>query len=241
MELVLQERAQSAETCVAAGADEQGLWQLRATACEFFAASLRYPERAFAAAVASGEWADAAEELSRVCGWELPAGLAAQAACDAQGHAVRDAEGLMHALRGEQTRLFVGPPTPVVSPYEGVRRASEEGSSPLLFVSAHSLEVERFMRACGIENAADWKMPVDHVACELEFMELLAASAAGLPQASDLPFSSAVPGGSAAGAYRLFEQEHVRAWVPGFARDLEQKSSLPIYRALGRMLACCFA
>lgn len=212
-------------------------WQLRATAAEFLAFSLRYPSPGLAEALASGEWASAARELAATCGWGLPSGLAEDAARDGNGLEAPDPDALLHVLRTEATRLFAGLPTPVVTPYEGVWRAKEEGASPLLFISRHSVEVERFMRACGIERSESWKMPIDHVAAELELMELLAASAAGMGQAREAFEDTALPGGSAAAAYALFAQEHVGVWMPGFARELREKTALPFYRAAGQLLA----
>lgn len=216
---------------------ESAAWQLRATAAEFLAFSLRYPSPELAGALASGEWASAARELAAACGWEFPSGFAEDVACDENGLGVSDSDVLLHVLRTEATRLFAGLPTPVVTPYEGVWRAKEEGASPLLFISRHSVEVERFMRACGIERSEGWKMPIDHVAAELELMELLAASAAGMEQTRQIFDEAALPGGSAAAAYGLFAREHAGVWLPDFARELQEESVLPFYRAAGQLLA----
>ena len=53
-----------------------------------------------------------------------------------------DEEVLFHRLRTEATRLFVGAPNPVASPYEGVWRAEDDGVQPLLFVNPHSMDVD---------------------------------------------------------------------------------------------------
>ncbi|HJF63236.1 MAG TPA: molecular chaperone TorD family protein, partial [Gordonibacter urolithinfaciens] len=111
-------------------------WAARATAWELAALSFRYPGPELEGAVASGEWAEAAREIAGALGLALPEGFGAGAS----------AEG----LRPEATRLFVGAPEPAVSPYEGVWRAADDGVQALLFVNPHSMEVERFMRACGL-------------------------------------------------------------------------------------------
>ena len=140
-------------------------WATRATAWELAALSFRYPGPELEGAVASGEWAEAAREIVGALGLALPEGFGAGAS----------AEG----LRPEATRLFVGAPEPAVSPYEGVWRAADDGVRALLFVNPHSMEVERFMRACGLGRPEGTNEPLDHVATECELMEHLALRAAG--------------------------------------------------------------
>ncbi|MEI3231974.1 MAG: molecular chaperone TorD family protein [Gordonibacter pamelaeae] len=62
----------------------------------------------------------------------------------------------------------MGAPEPAVSPYEGVWRAADDGVQALLFVNPHSMEVERFMRACGLGRPEGTNEPLDHVATECE-------------------------------------------------------------------------
>ena len=118
-------------------------WGVRAAAWELAAFSFRCPGAELEGAVASGEWAAAAREIAGALGLALPEGLG-------EGLSGRSGPGdVLHALRPEATRLFVGAPEPAVSPYEGVWRAADDGVQALLFVNPHSMEVERFMRSCG--------------------------------------------------------------------------------------------
>ena len=125
------------------------LWQARAAAWELAALSLRYPGAELAGAAAGGEWDEAAGEILAALGLpaEVPA-AAGEGGCDTAGPAGADA--LLRALRPEATRLFVGAPEPACSPYEGVWAAEADGVQPLLFVNPRSMEVERFMRSCGL-------------------------------------------------------------------------------------------
>ena len=123
---------------------------IRATAYELLAFTFRYPGPELAEAAASGEWADAAREVAEALALELPEGWGEGLA----GYGGRDAGELRHALRAEATRLFVGAPEPAVSPYEGVWRATDDGVQALLFVNPHSMEVERFMKSCGVGRPA---------------------------------------------------------------------------------------
>lgn len=153
-------------------------WQARAALCELLALSFRYPDAVLAEVVCNGEWADAANEIAAVVGVDWSAGdLVGDAAvpgCDDAG----DADKLLHAFRAEATRLFVGSPEPVISPYEGVWRANDDGVDALLFVNPHSMEVERFCKACGLGRPEGTNEPLDYVATELELLEYLAARAA---------------------------------------------------------------
>ena len=169
-------------------------WTLRAAACELLAFSLRYPTLELAQVVSSGEWADTAEEVAASLGLELPGTFAE----DARANAGEDPETLLHALRAEATRLFVGAPEPACSPYEGVWRAKDDGVQALLFVNPHSMAVERFCRNCGLGQPKGTNEPLDYVATELELLQYLAsleadiaAPAEGGPALADLPGSSA--------------------------------------------------
>ena len=197
-------------------AKTEGDWQVRAVAWELLALSFRYPESGLAEVVASGEWADAADEVA----------------------AALDAEALLHALRAEATHLFVGAPDPVVSPYEGVWRAADDGVQALLFVNPHSMEVERFCKACGLGRPEGTNEPLDHVATECELLEYLALLAGGLAApAEGAPAPEALPGGSPAAAYDEFLRDHALTWMPRFAEKTASEARLPFYRAGAHLLA----
>ena len=162
-------------------------WGVRAAAWELAALSFRYPGAELAGAVASGEWAEAAREIAGALGLALPEGLG-------EGLSGRSGPGdALHALRPEATRLFVGAPEPAVSPYEGVWRAADDGVQALLFVNPHSMEVEHFMRSCGLGRPEGTNEPLDHVATECELLEHLALRAAGAEPPEGAPAGSASP------------------------------------------------
>lgn len=151
-------------------------WQARAAMCELLALSFRYPDdRTLADAVASGEWGEAADEIAGALGIDWTAAAAPGAA---EAAALPDPAELQHELRAEATRLFVGAPKPVCSPYEGVWRAEADGVQPLLFVNPHSMAVERFCKACGLGRPEGTNEPLDAVWTELELLEYLALRAA---------------------------------------------------------------
>ncbi len=208
-------------------------WQVRATAWELLAFSLRYPDQLLAEAVSSGEWADAALEVTGELGLNLPETFEADALVDRGG----DAEKLLHALRVEATRLFVGSPRPEVNPFEGVWRAADDGVQALLFVNPHSMEVERFCKQCGLGRPEGTNEPLDHVATECELLEYLALLAAGTAAPAETgPTLDVLPGGSPEKAYEAFLQDHARAWMPCFAETVATETRHSFYRAVAHLL-----
>lgn len=215
------------------------MWQMWATAWELMALSFRYPDEVLIDAVVSGEWADAARELADALEFELPEGFEE----DACAVVADGSQAFLHALRAEATRLFVGAPSPVCSPYEGVWRAADDGVKALLFVNPHSMEVERFCKACGLGRPEGTNEPLDHVSTECELLEYLALRAAGLLEegeentATSYLSSADFPGGSPEVSYRTFFDEHVCMWMPRFAASVAENARHPFYRAAAMFLA----
>ena len=108
----------------------------------------------------------------------------------------------------------------------------------LLFVNPHSMEVERFCKACGLGRPEGTNEPLDHVATECELLEYLALLAGGLAApAEGAPAPEALPGGSPAAAYHEFLREHALTWMPRFAEKTASEARLPFYRAGAHLLA----
>ena len=205
-------------------------WGVRAAAWELAALSFRYPGAELAGAVASGEWAEAAREIAGALGLELPEGFG-------EGRPGPSGSGdALHALRPEATRLLVGAPEPACSPYEGVWRAADDGVQALLFVNPHSMEVERFMRGCGLGRPEGTNEPLDHVATECELLEHLALRAAGAEPPEGAPAGADLPGGSPEAAYGAFLEEHARVWMPRFAERVAAETRAPFYRGAAALL-----
>ena len=192
------------------------VWQTRAAAWELAALSFRYPGSELAGAVASGEWAEAAREVAGALGFALPEGFGPGMTAD--------------GLRAEATRLFVGAPEPAASPYEGVWAARADGVQALLFVNPRSMEVERFVRACGLGRPEGTNEPLDHVAAECELLSYLASLAAGAPAPEGALETAGLPGGSPGAAYGSFLEGHARSWMPAFARAVAAEARHPFYQ-----------
>lgn len=230
---------------------------LQAAMCELLALSLRYPSPELAGVVVSGEWADAAEEIASALGLDLPEEFDGEARnfaeafsgnsdnaegvegadCPESAGNAAGAEAALHALRAEATRLFVGAPDPVVSPYEGIWRAGDDGVQALLFVNPHSMAVERFCKSCGLGRPEGTNEPLDHVATELELLQYLASLAAGISSPATEGFRLAdLPGGSPVAASDQFLKEHALEWMPRFADAVASETRLPYFRAAATLL-----
>lgn len=204
-------------------------WQTTATAWELAAFSFRYPTQQLIDVVKSGEWAAAAKEVADAAGASLSPSF------DTLAAVAQNTE--LHALRAEATRLFVGAPNPEVSPYEGIWRAADDGVQGLLFVNPHSMDVERFCKACGLGRPEGTNEPLDHVATEAELMELLALRASGV-QLEDASVADAdLPEGSPAAAYDKFMADHVQTWMSRFAAKVASTTNQPFYKAAAEYLS----
>lgn len=210
------------------------LWQARAAAWELMSLSFAYPAAELAEAAASGEWADAAGEIASALGLPVPAG----ALEEARAYEGADSAELLHALRADATRLFVGAPEPLASPYEGVWRAADDGVDALLFVNPHSMDVERFVRACGLGRADGAPNdPLDHASTECALLEYFAGVEAGIVALPEGRTAQDLPGGSAAAAYAEFLEGHARVWMPRFAEAATACAREPFFRAAAAFLA----
>ncbi len=209
-------------------------WMVRAAAWELVSFTFRYPKDELVKSISSGEWFETAKEITTALEIDLPESFAASACADFKEDSVK----LLHMLRAEATRLFVGAPEPICSPYEGVWRATDEGVQALLFVNPHSMAVERFCSSCGLGRPKGTNEPLDHIATEAELLQYLASLQAGIiTPVTTTPRLSDLPGGSAQAAYGIFLDEHARKWIARFAAKTVEASRLPFYRAAGIYLA----
>lgn len=210
-------------------------WKTRCSLCELIAYSLRYPDDELIEVVSSGQWLAAAEQLAHAAQLKLGDGWAGEVqAFD------------LHKLRTESTRLFIGMSEPACEPYEGVWRTNDDGIRPLMFVNTHTMNVERFMKKCGLGNAEGKNIPLDHVQTEFELLEYLAGIQGGvIIPFEDGPATVDFPGGGAAQAYAAFMADHAMTWMPRFADRLIETARSPFYVALGCLMrgfldkTCC--
>jgi len=202
-------------------------WVARAALCELVALSLRLPTQETADILVSGEFSEALTELGDKTGLD-PSHLAQSKDLLVQ-YREQDPEQLFHDLRIEYTRLFVGAPTPQVTPYAGVWHALEQGVEPLMFISPRAMEIERFMRSCGVGQQEGRNEPLDHIATEFEFLQYLAlvlAGAAQIPKGIEISDD----------AFDTFFSQYIANWAGGFANKVQAASQTAFYQAVAKIL-----
>lgn len=134
-------------------------------------------------------------------------------------------EKLLATLRLEYTRLFVGPYTLIVPPYESIYR---EPTRTVMGTS--TLDVMRRYEEAGFLLSPSFKELPDHVAVELEFLALLSGEEAEAWERGDL-----------AKAFRLlrleeaFLRDHLGEWIRGFSDRLVSSTESPFYQAMAEL------
>jgi len=212
-------------------------WQANAAACRLLALSLQYPDEGLAELVFDGRWLDAVHEVAEACAWKDDVAIQHASLLESkEGVRASSAAELLHVFRNEATRLFVGTPRPIVTPYEGVWFSEKAGKPTLLFVSKRSMDVEHFAKRCGLGQPEGTNEPFDHVATEFEMLQYLASLAAGFEVAPHEQIPDFLADGGAANAYSEFLSDHVSAWVPEFADKLAAESRIPFYRHVAELL-----
>jgi len=203
-----------------------GSWEGKAALYELLARTFLFTEREVADALVSGEYADAMAELAVAAG--LGADLGREAKEALEPYLGMDGDGVFHDLRREYTRLYVGSKDPLVTPYAGVWAAKSRGRLPLLFVGKESMEIERFMRRCGMRRVGPSNEPVDHIGSMLEFLMHLCAVKAGIVvhDAIELPDE----------AYGEFYEKHFIAFARAFAKETLELSEEACYATAARVL-----
>lgn len=132
-----------------------------------------------------------------------------------QAYENRDSNTVMHELRCENTRLFLGD-RPLVENSEGPWRKRAEGKQgAALMVNSYSVEVADFMRSCGVERKAGYNDCIDYVENEFEFAAMLTER-----------------GADALEQLEEFIAGHLKIWLPGFCNDVIAQTRTPYYRAL---------
>jgi TorA maturation chaperone TorD len=202
-------------------------WVNRAALFELLALAFLFTKKELAVALVSNEYAEALLEISganNIAKEDL-----STIALDLAVYHGADAEAVFHELRQEHTRLFIGSPESVVSPFAGVWYAEEIGVEPLLFVNKKSMAVERFMRSCGVGQPEGTNDPLDHIGTELEFLQylcMLRAEAVQPSESIEMPES----------AYEGFYVTHFSGFSKKFAAKTIKESRIPFFRTAAQVL-----
>ena len=144
------------------------------------------------------------------------------------GNTVRaaDPQDLESQLATEYAHLFFNAgDEPHVYPYESVYTSADH----LLMQEARDKVVEAY-RSEGLNRAADFKKPEDHIAVELQFMAHLCRMAAQRLEAGERTKARALTA-----KQRDFLESHLLNWIPRFCADLEKAAWSDFYRATAQI------
>lgn len=111
-------------------------------------------------------------------------------------------------------------------PFESVYTSEKR----LLMQSARD-EVLALYRAAGLDKDEDWKEGEDHIALELEYMQILAGRAADALIGGDR--ESAI---AQLTAQRNFLDDHLLGWAPMLAVEMKRFAKTDFYRGLASMM-----
>ena len=111
-------------------------------------------------------------------------------------------------------------------PFESVYTSEKR----LLMQSARD-EVLALYRAAGLDKDEDWKEGEDHIALELEYMQILAGRAADALIRGDR--ESAI---TQLTAQRNFLDDHLLGWAPMLAAEMKKFAKTDFYRGLASMM-----
>jgi len=173
-----------------------------------------------------GAWTDAVVSGSLRAGlsstWEaleLPAGSLAEFSACLGGYVGHDPEEVLHELRIEETRLFVGE-DPIVENAEGTWLQRANGvEKPIRMINSHTTAVMTFMRECGVVRNEKYNDCIDYLENECDFCGYLA-------ETPELP---AGMGDDPLILLDRFVAEHMAKWVPGFCDEVIAASKVPYY------------
>jgi TorA maturation chaperone TorD len=137
-----------------------------------------------------------------------------------------DSDAMLKEFKVEYARLFIGPGTPVVQPYETfyAKNLTSE-SQPLLMVSPAAIAVEKAYREAGVKMSA--QEPPDHFAVELEFLYFLCKKESDSWTEGNI---------DAANKWRrtqlAFIDGHLGCWSERFCNKIQEESTHPFYKGL---------
>ena len=144
------------------------------------------------------------------------------------GLSTSDPAELLKEFKVEYARLFIGPGTPVVQPYETFYRENRNAEGqPLLIVSPEALAVEKAYLEAGLAMSEEKRDPPDHFAVELEFLFYLSRKESDAWTQAD---------NEAAKKWRrrelAFFEEHLGSWGRRFCNKVQTESDHPFYRSI---------
>lgn len=150
----------------------------------------------------------------RLVGWLRADGLPA-ALADAHAGAYSDVpqDELLHRLRIEYTRLFLGRPEPLIHLHESLFLARAQGRETSAFIDPIALDVKAAYTKAHVKGAPDKNDPLDSIYAECEFLYyLLSVGDAGC-----------------LALYDDFRSRHFDRWAGSFAKRVGEETEEPLF------------
>lgn len=148
--------------------------------------------------------------------------IAPELAEPAQRLARAFAEARLQDLLVDYTRLFLGAPQALASPYASVWLSGEPG-----LMQDSTMDLQRLYREGGFEIDPEFRDLPDHVAVELEFLYLLSHECNRARAAADAPALQ-----SALSLRQAFLAGHLGRWLAPFVAAVNAHAQCDFYREL---------
>lgn len=132
--------------------------------------------------------------------------------------ASKDVDVVHEKLTDEYTRLFLGPGSSPVLPYESMYMDGKMMGPSLL-------RLKKDYRKAGIAKSKDYPEPEDHIAFELKFMQHLCEEA----------LENGWSKGKCWALQKEFMDEHLMKWVPDFCDDLYKSEQSDFYKGIAKI------
>lgn len=188
---------------------------------KLFAVAFRPPASGpWVESIASGSLARDMESCWRALELdEKPLAAFANALASYEG---REPEAILHELRIEATRLFIGD-GPLVENTEGTWLQAHAGvKKPIRMINSHTVAVTEFMKSCGVVRQPKYNDCIDYVENECDFAGYVASEPAALAEI----------GSDAAAKLDEFIASHMQLWIPGFCDEVMAQSDCPYYQGI---------
>ena len=137
-------------------------------------------------------------------------------------------QDLQEELAIEYTKLFVGPGSHI-SPHESIFTEVDGGRGGLW--GEQTVAVKKFIESAGFEYKAEFPGLPDHIGAELEFMQKLAETEAGLRSGGETEIAD-----WCLRVQKKFLEDHLIKWVPQFSDEVRQNANLPFYAQMAEVL-----
>lgn len=141
-------------------------------------------------------------------------------------YAERDTEEVLHELRREETRLFIGE-NPLIENSEGTYLQRKNGvKQPIRMISQHSVAVADFMRSCGVTRQEKYNDCIDYLENECDFCGYLATEPQYLIDLGIDPLNK----------LDEFVNDHMLLWVPGFCSEVKTETKVSYYAGIALLM-----